>query len=93
MVDKVSSSNLDSIRYNNKYAISIPAYFEDRVSITVKGYELLLVKIRTIYTSIDFSNNKFGGLVPYQSVKQWLHSSDTIIIWKPENCRVTRHGK
>ncbi|CAM8888919.1 unnamed protein product [Rhodiola kirilowii] len=64
--DKGSSSKLENLHYKNRFAISGPQYYQDSVSITVKGYELMLVKILTIYTSIDFSDNKFEGQVPNQ---------------------------
>ncbi|KAK6943460.1 Leucine-rich repeat-containing N-terminal, plant-type [Dillenia turbinata] len=39
-------------------------YYQDVVTITIKGLEMELVKILTIFTSIDFSNNNFDGLIP-----------------------------
>ncbi|XP_039173444.1 receptor-like protein 7 [Eucalyptus grandis] len=39
-------------------------YYEDAVSIAVKGLQLELVKILTIFTSIDFSCNNFEGPIP-----------------------------
>ncbi|KAL4351792.1 hypothetical protein GQ457_06G005740 [Hibiscus cannabinus] len=39
-------------------------YFQDSVKVTVKGLELELVKIRTFFTSIDLSSNKFEGPIP-----------------------------
>ncbi|KAK8665683.1 hypothetical protein V6N13_005845 [Hibiscus sabdariffa] len=39
-------------------------YFQDSVTVTIKGLELELVKILTIFTSIDFSSNKFEGHIP-----------------------------
>ncbi|MBA0784493.1 hypothetical protein Gotri_024888, partial [Gossypium trilobum] len=38
--------------------------FQDSMTVTMKGIELELVKILTIFTSIDFSSNKFEGLIP-----------------------------
>ncbi|KAI3410761.1 uncharacterized protein J3R85_018461 [Psidium guajava] len=39
-------------------------YYKDTVSVTVKGRQLELVKIWTIFTSIDFSCNNFEGPIP-----------------------------
>ncbi|KAI8557068.1 hypothetical protein RHMOL_Rhmol05G0305700 [Rhododendron molle] len=40
-------------------------YYADSVTVTIKGLEQELVKILTIYTAIDFSNNNFKGEIPY----------------------------
>ncbi|PRQ54670.1 putative leucine-rich repeat-containing, plant-type, leucine-rich repeat domain, L [Rosa chinensis] len=37
---------------------------EDVVTTTIKGLEMDLVRISTIFTSIDFSANKFNGTIP-----------------------------
>ncbi|KAI4331603.1 hypothetical protein MLD38_029778 [Melastoma candidum] len=39
-------------------------YYQDAVQVTVKGLELELVKILTMFTSIDFSCNSFEGPIP-----------------------------
>ncbi|KAI3850985.1 hypothetical protein MKW92_037499 [Papaver armeniacum] len=39
-------------------------YYQQIVTVTSKGLDLELVKVRTIFTSIDFSNNKFEGEIP-----------------------------
>ncbi|KAF8042110.1 hypothetical protein BT93_A0651 [Corymbia citriodora subsp. variegata] len=39
-------------------------YYQDTVSVTFKGLKLELVKILTIFTSIDFSSNRFEGPIP-----------------------------
>ncbi|XP_073154636.1 receptor-like protein 7 [Henckelia pumila] len=39
-------------------------YYQDTVTVTIKGLELELVKILTIFTSIDFSVNNFQGEIP-----------------------------
>ncbi|KAK8563936.1 hypothetical protein V6N13_005844 [Hibiscus sabdariffa] len=39
-------------------------YYQDSVRVTMKGLELELVKILTIFTSIDLSSNKFEGHIP-----------------------------
>ncbi|BAT97428.1 hypothetical protein VIGAN_09087200 [Vigna angularis var. angularis] len=41
-------------------------YYEDSVTVTMKGQQMDLVKILTIFTSIDFSSNHFEGQVPEQ---------------------------
>ncbi|XP_056172678.1 LOW QUALITY PROTEIN: receptor-like protein 35 [Syzygium oleosum] len=39
-------------------------YYQDTVSLTFKGLHLELMKILTVFTSIDFSSNRFGGPMP-----------------------------
>ncbi|XP_071715507.1 receptor-like protein 7 [Rutidosis leptorrhynchoides] len=39
-------------------------YYQDTVTVTVKGLELELVKILTLFTSIDISSNRFSGVIP-----------------------------
>ncbi|PIN01692.1 Leucine-rich repeat protein [Handroanthus impetiginosus] len=40
-------------------------YYQDAVTVSLKGLEMELKKILIIFTSIDFSNNKFHGEIPY----------------------------
>ncbi|XP_031258083.1 putative receptor like protein 25 [Pistacia vera] len=39
-------------------------YYEDSVRLVVKKLEVKLVKILTIFCTIDFSNNSFNGTIP-----------------------------
>ncbi|XP_031095474.1 receptor-like protein 7 [Ipomoea triloba] len=39
-------------------------HYQDTVTVTLKGLEVELVKILRIFTSIDFSSNKFDGDIP-----------------------------
>lgn len=39
-------------------------YYQDVVTVTSKGLEMELVKILSIFTSIDFSRNQFVGAIP-----------------------------
>ncbi|XP_030466028.2 receptor-like protein 43 [Syzygium oleosum] len=39
-------------------------YYQDTVSLTFKGLHLELMKILTVFTSIDFSSNRFEGPIP-----------------------------
>ncbi|XP_030514480.2 receptor-like protein 47 isoform X2 [Rhodamnia argentea] len=39
-------------------------YYQDTMSVTLKGRQLELVKILTIFTSIDFSGNRLEGPIP-----------------------------
>ncbi|KAL2337713.1 hypothetical protein Fmac_012159 [Flemingia macrophylla] len=39
-------------------------YYQDSVTITIKGQRMDLVKILTVFTSIDFSSNHFEGKIP-----------------------------
>ncbi|PHT67150.1 hypothetical protein T459_31575 [Capsicum annuum] len=40
------------------------SYYHDSVMVSTKGLELQLLRILTIYTTIDLSNNKFEGYIP-----------------------------
>ncbi|KAL6503267.1 hypothetical protein OROHE_023896 [Orobanche hederae] len=39
-------------------------YYQDTVTVTIKGLEMELVKILKVFTAIDFSCNKFSGAIP-----------------------------
>ncbi|XP_057512796.1 receptor like protein 22-like [Actinidia eriantha] len=39
-------------------------YYQDTVTVTMKGLEMELVKILTVFTSVDFSCNNFTGQIP-----------------------------
>ncbi|PON43272.1 LRR domain containing protein, partial [Parasponia andersonii] len=39
-------------------------YYQDSVMVTMKGLDIELVKIQTIFTSLDFSRNNFTGEIP-----------------------------
>ena len=39
-------------------------YYQNMVTITLKGVQVELVKIQTIFTSLDFSCNSFDGPIP-----------------------------
>ncbi|XP_037494725.1 receptor-like protein 33 [Jatropha curcas] len=39
-------------------------YYQDSITVTSKGLEMNLVKILTVFTCIDVSNNKFEGRIP-----------------------------
>ncbi|KAI4353401.1 hypothetical protein L6164_002354 [Bauhinia variegata] len=39
-------------------------YYQDSVTVTTKGQTMNLVKILTVFTSIDFSSNQFEGSIP-----------------------------
>ncbi|TXG58844.1 hypothetical protein EZV62_016673 [Acer yangbiense] len=39
-------------------------HYQDAVTVTVKGLEMELVKILTVFTSIDLSSNNFQGPIP-----------------------------
>ncbi|KAJ1416249.1 Leucine-rich repeat [Sesbania bispinosa] len=41
-------------------------YYQDSVTVTSKGQQMELVKILTVFTSIDFSSNHFQGEIPKQ---------------------------
>ncbi|RDX97404.1 Receptor-like protein 12, partial [Mucuna pruriens] len=50
----------------------------DSVTITIKGQRMDLVKILTVFTSIDFSNNHFEGEIP----KELSRAAATTKMWK-----------
>ncbi|KAL4354427.1 hypothetical protein GQ457_06G005950 [Hibiscus cannabinus] len=52
----------EHLRYEVQRVVDI--YYQDSVRVTMKGRELELVKILTIFTSIDLSSNKFEGHIP-----------------------------
>ncbi|PIN10230.1 Leucine-rich repeat protein [Handroanthus impetiginosus] len=52
------SSNLD-------LSSMVEIYYQETVKITMKGLERQLTRILLIFTSIDFSNNRFHGGIPY----------------------------
>ncbi|XLS48472.1 hypothetical protein HN51_022830 [Arachis hypogaea] len=39
-------------------------YYQDSITVTSKGQQIVLVKILTIFISIDFSHNQFEGPIP-----------------------------
>ncbi|XP_050279364.1 receptor-like protein 7 [Quercus robur] len=39
-------------------------YYQDSVTVTMKGFFIELVKIQNLFTTIDFSNNDFKGEIP-----------------------------
>ncbi|KAL7095278.1 hypothetical protein ACP275_10G013700 [Erythranthe tilingii] len=58
----VDNNNNDQIRF---YFFDFnELHYQDVVAITIKGLEMELTKILTIFTSIDFSSNKFHGEIP-----------------------------
>ena len=40
------------------------SHYLDSIKVVMKGHELVLVKILTIFTTIDLSSNKFHGKIP-----------------------------
>ncbi|KAF7143724.1 hypothetical protein RHSIM_Rhsim05G0173300 [Rhododendron simsii] len=53
----ITGANINSGMHRN-------IYYEDSVTVIIKGLQMKLVKILTIFTTIDFSNNSFIGKVP-----------------------------
>ncbi|PHT61140.1 hypothetical protein T459_35006 [Capsicum annuum] len=39
-------------------------YYQDSVDVVTKGLKLEVVRILSLYTTIDLSNNKFEGYIP-----------------------------
>ncbi|KAL3753555.1 hypothetical protein ACJRO7_000891 [Eucalyptus globulus] len=57
--------DFDHLQYQYSDSLLSGLYYEDTMSVTYKGLKLELVKILTIFTSIDFSGNKLEGPIPY----------------------------
>ncbi|KAL6139236.1 hypothetical protein ACLB2K_064513 [Fragaria x ananassa] len=55
-------SKLNYLQFTDSGTSTI--YYQDTITVTNKGQEMELEKILTIFTSIDFSNNKFTGSIP-----------------------------
>ncbi|PRQ32595.1 putative leucine-rich repeat domain, L domain-containing protein [Rosa chinensis] len=47
-----------------QFEVFTQVYYDDAITVTNKGLEMKLEKILTIFTSIDFSGNKFSGSIP-----------------------------
>ncbi|KAK4489563.1 hypothetical protein RD792_005373 [Penstemon davidsonii] len=47
-----------------KFRILNNVYYQDTVTVTIKAQEMELLKILTVFTSIDFSSNNFEGEIP-----------------------------
>ncbi|XP_011093248.1 receptor-like protein 12 [Sesamum indicum] len=63
MLEKDGRLGSDYIHYNRQLAY-VEGYYQGTVKVIVKGVELELVKIFTIFTAIDFSCNNFEGEIP-----------------------------
>lgn len=61
-----SAQNWSTVEY--EYMQLSASYYQDTVTVAVKGMDLDLVKILTIFTSIDLSNNSFVGEIPKEIV-------------------------
>ncbi|XP_030514478.2 receptor-like protein 48 [Rhodamnia argentea] len=57
-------ANVDFVRLPYQFSSS-GLYYEDTISVTLKGLQLELVRILTIFTSIDFSGNRLEGPIPH----------------------------
>ncbi|OMO92682.1 hypothetical protein COLO4_17410 [Corchorus olitorius] len=57
---------MDVGRFESKleYMGEMNGYYQDSLMVTMKGLNLTLVKILTIFTTIDLSNNNFTGKIP-----------------------------
>ncbi|XP_058214632.1 receptor-like protein 33 [Rhododendron vialii] len=53
-------SDLNHLRFET----TTGTYYEDTMTLINKGLEMELVKILTIFTALDFSNNRFKGEIP-----------------------------
>ncbi|XXG72676.1 hypothetical protein AAC387_Pa07g1722 [Persea americana] len=57
-----SSSNVQVVKYQINAGNGI--YYQDSVTVRMKGLDLEVVKIITALTSVDLSNNRFEGEIP-----------------------------
>ncbi|KAI3410760.1 uncharacterized protein J3R85_018460 [Psidium guajava] len=57
-----ASVDFDHLQSSFSYGDS---YYEDTMSVTLKGLQLELVRILTIFTLIDFSSNRLEGPIPH----------------------------
>ncbi|XP_011046863.1 PREDICTED: receptor-like protein 12 [Populus euphratica] len=55
--------NLEHIKYD-LLTMTDGLYYQDSITVTMKGLELELVKILTVFISIDLSSNNFEGEIP-----------------------------
>ncbi|KAJ4704384.1 Leucine-rich-repeat receptor-like protein [Melia azedarach] len=63
MIDEdVEQSKIKHLHY--EFMRLSKSYYQDAVTVTSKGLEMELVKILTLFTSIDFSRNNFEGPIP-----------------------------
>ncbi|XP_062005633.1 receptor-like protein 7 [Rosa rugosa] len=53
-----AASKLHHLQFHNQY------FCQDAITVTSKGIDMELVKVLTVFTSIDFSCNKFNGPIP-----------------------------
>ena len=56
--------NVDEKGSDGLYMQGEEDYYQDSVTVTVKGRDLVLKKIITIFTTIDLSSNQFQGEIP-----------------------------
>ncbi|XP_050279291.1 receptor-like protein 7 isoform X2 [Quercus robur] len=49
---------------NGKLKYMGDSYYHDSVMVTMKGFNIEMVKIQNLFTTIDFSNNSFRGEIP-----------------------------
>ncbi|KAI8570876.1 hypothetical protein RHMOL_Rhmol01G0072000 [Rhododendron molle] len=49
---------------NEQYMTDKTGYYRDSLTVTMKGNEIELVRILTIFTTIDLSSNNFSGEIP-----------------------------
>jgi len=52
------SADKGELKYMGDY------YYQDSVTVVMKGFFIELVKIQSLFTTIDFSNNNFKGEIP-----------------------------
>ncbi|XP_039166447.1 putative receptor like protein 25 [Eucalyptus grandis] len=57
-------ANVDFNHLQYQYSQLRGVYYQDTMSVTLKGLHVELVKILTVFTSIDFSSNRLEGPIP-----------------------------
>ncbi|XP_047943736.1 receptor-like protein 43 [Salvia hispanica] len=53
------------LNHSNSKFLGDGGYYQNDVTLTVKGFEVKLVKIWPDFTCIDLSSNRFQGQIPY----------------------------
>ncbi|KAK4492743.1 hypothetical protein RD792_000062 [Penstemon davidsonii] len=58
----LNNNDQDHLQFNFIFPFS--GYYQDTVTVTIKAQEMELLKILTVFTTIDFSSNNFEGEIP-----------------------------
>ncbi|XP_030924925.1 receptor-like protein 7 [Quercus lobata] len=74
MADNEAQSGLNYLQFDPREYVEGSYYYQDVITVTIKGQIIESVKILTIFTSIDLSSNNFEGPIPEEiGVLKSLH--------------------